>query len=147
MLFSCLPPNRAKACDNGEYHRLGAATFQEANTQIQLNTDSHIEGREGLARHIEGEVSEAFGEVGAEITRVEVHLSDERPQGGGGALKRCVIEARLAGRQPIAVSHEAGTVHEAFDGAKRKMQRLLHSTLGRLQSNKGGDTIRRDDAP
>lgn len=112
--------------------------------QIQLNTDSHIEGRKVLARHIESTIAVALGEVSDAITRVEVHLSDEKSGGVGGALKRCVIEARLAGRQPIVVRHDEGTVHEAFDGATGKMQRLLQSTLGRLRSNKGADTIRKD---
>jgi len=46
---------------------------------------------------------------------------------------RCLLEARLAGRQPVAVTDAAATVEQAVDGAVRKMRRSLDSTLGRLQ--------------
>jgi ribosome-associated translation inhibitor RaiA len=69
-----------------------------------------------------------------QVTRVEVHLSDENSdKKSGGADIRCLLEARLAGRQPVAVTDEAATLEQAVDGAVRKMRRSLDSTLGRLQ--------------
>ena len=53
------------------------------------------------------------------------------------------MEARLAGRKPEAVSHEAATLEEAFSEAARKLRRSLESTLGRLNEQKGAETIRR----
>jgi len=101
--------------------------------QVQINTDSNIEGNDQLTRQVEAVVRDALGRFSAQITRVEVNLRDENSDKKSGAEdKRCVLEARLAGRQPIAVSHEAMTIEQAVDGAAEKMKRSLDSTLGRL---------------
>ena len=44
---------------------------------IQVNTDHNIEGRETLATHVQGVVEDALSRFKDQITRVEVHLSDE----------------------------------------------------------------------
>ena len=102
--------------------------------QIQINTDDNIKGSERLAQQVETMVGGALDRFGEQITRVEVHLSDENSgQKGGGEDKRCLLEARLAGLQPIAVSHEAETMRQAVGGATEKLVRTLESTLGRLR--------------
>ena len=101
--------------------------------QIQINTDSSVEGSDRLAQQVEAVVRDALDLFSAQITRVEVNLSDENSDKKFGAQdKRCLLEARLAGLQPIAVSHEAATIEQAVDGAAEKMKRSLDSTLGRL---------------
>ena len=98
--------------------------------QIQINTDRNIEGREALAAQVSGVVENALSRISDHITRVEVHLSDENSdKKGGNDNMRCVIEARLEGRQPIAVTHQAATVDQAVDGAAGKLSRLIESTL------------------
>ena len=99
--------------------------------QIQINTDHHIEGREALAAYVRGVVEGALQRFSEHITRVEVHLSDENAHKSGQHGTRCVIEARLAGRPPVAVTHHAETLHQAVDGASDKAIRLIESTLGR----------------
>lgn len=44
---------------------------------------------------------------------------------------RCMIEAHLEGRQPIAVTDQAATLDQAIDGAADKLARLIDHTLGR----------------
>ena len=105
--------------------------------QVQVNTDNNIDGRDEFIRRVEAEVEGTLGRFGDQITRVEVHLSDVNAAKSGGDDKRCLMEARLAGRQPVAVSHEAATLEEAVDGAADKMKRSLDSTLGRLGGHKG----------
>ena len=101
--------------------------------KIQFNTDSNVDGNEQLAREVEAVVRNTLDRFSAQITRVEVHLSDENSDKKFGTEdKRCLLEARLAGLQPIAVTHQGGTLMEAVDGAAEKMQRSLDSTLGRL---------------
>ena len=114
--------------------------------QIQGNTDDNIEGRENLVRHIETEVGRILSRFGDQVTRVEIHLSDENAGKPGNADKRCLMEARPAGRPPVAVSHEAGSLEDAWTGAAKKMLRLLESTFGRMSDRKGGASIRTDDA-
>lgn len=103
--------------------------------QVQINTDKNIEGDNRLAQQVEATVRSALERFSEQITRVEVHLSDENSEHKFSAKdKRCVLEVRLAGREPIAVSDQAPTVEVAVDGAAQKMKHRLDSTLGRLAS-------------
>ena len=100
--------------------------------QIQVNTDSNIPGSESLNRHVEDVVHGALERFSERITRVEVHLNDVNGPKAGENDHRCMIEARLGGLRPIAVTHEAATLDESLDGAARKLQRMLDSALGKL---------------
>ena len=104
--------------------------------QIQINTDHNIEGHEALAAQVSSVVEGALSLVSDHITRVEVHLSDENSAKGGQHDKRCLMEARLEGRQPIAVTHQAATLDEAVDGAADKLARLIDSNLGRMRDQR-----------
>jgi ribosomal subunit interface protein len=101
--------------------------------QIQINTDANIDGNETLRHHVEGVLETALKRFSDRVTRVEVHLSDEASSSKSRANdKRCLMEARLAGLRPIAVTHQTATVHQAVDGAVEKLETILDRTLGRL---------------
>lgn len=104
--------------------------------QIQVNTDNNIEGREALANHVRAVVATALSRHEERITRVEVHLSDQNSGKGGSDDKRCVMEVRLTGRQPVAVTDDAATVEAAVEGAVGKLERLIETTLGRLHDER-----------
>lgn len=99
--------------------------------QIQINTDHHVEGHEALAAWATSEVKNILSRHSDHITRVEVHLSDENGHKNGTSDKRCVMEARLEGRQPMAVTHHAETLYQTVTGAADKLNRMIESTLGR----------------
>ena len=112
--------------------------------KIHINTDRNIEGHEGLATQVSGVVDSALSRFRDRITRVEVHLSDENSDKKGGTRDmRCMMEARLEGCRPIAVSHQAATLDLAVDEAAGKLTRLIESTVGKLHDQK----IRRTDPP
>lgn len=100
--------------------------------KIQINSDNHIEGREALSQEAEATVAGALGHLADHITRVEVHLSDENGKKAGGRDKRCMMEARLEGHQPIAVTDESDSLDVAIAGAADKLMSALDHTLGRL---------------
>jgi ribosomal subunit interface protein len=101
--------------------------------QVLISTDAHIEGNEALRRRVEAVVTGALERFGDRITRVEVHLSDESSSAKSrDDDKRCVMEARLSGLRPIAVSHQTGDIDQSVDGAVDKLEKLLDRTLGRL---------------
>lgn len=104
--------------------------------KVQVNTDSTIEGRDELAARVTAVVEGALGRFSDQITRVEVHLSDQNSGKSGHDDKRCMMEARLEGRQPTAVTHLAATIDEAIDGAAGKLNRSIESTLGRLRDQR-----------
>ena len=106
--------------------------------QITVNTDNHIHGSVELTRRVEAVLEDSLGRFAERITRVGVHLSDENSrQKSGDEDKRCVIEARLAGLQPIIVSDDGSSAAQALDGAADKLVKILDRTLGRLDDPKG----------
>jgi hypothetical protein len=52
------------------------------------------------------------------------------------------VEARPAGQAPVAVTHHAATVAEAYRGAAAKLSRLLDTRFSRVESRQGRETIR-----
>jgi ribosome-associated translation inhibitor RaiA len=100
--------------------------------QIQVHADSSVKAGSHVAPAAEAAVEGAVRRWTKRITRVEVHLSDVNRHKGGADDKRCVMEARLGGLEPIAVTHTAATLVEAIDGAATKLQKTLESTLARL---------------
>lgn len=101
--------------------------------QIQINTDHNIQGREALVERLTGVVENSLRRVADHITRVEVHLSIESGGKGGQSDKRCTMEARLEGLQPVAVSDHAGTIDQAVNGASDKLLRAIDGVLGKLR--------------
>ena len=110
--------------------------------QVQINTDNNVDGSDRLTQWVEGELGAALTRFSDRITRLEVHLSDDTAGRSTEADKRCVIEARSAGQQPVAVTHHAASVDEACSGAARKLAHLLDSKYARSDHHKGGQTIR-----
>ena len=104
--------------------------------QININTDKTIQRSAGLDEHVETAVNAAIGRFGEHITRVEVHLSDENSQKSGDGGNRCLLEARVTGYQPIAVSNHGNNLHQAITGAADKLKRAIDSALGRLYDSK-----------
>jgi ribosomal subunit interface protein len=104
--------------------------------QININTDKTIERTTGLDEHVQTVVQAAVQRFGEHITRVEVHLSDENSQKSADGGNRCLLEARVTGYQPIAVSHHDMNLHLAISGAADKLKRAIDSALGRLHDKK-----------
>jgi hypothetical protein len=98
--------------------------------QIQLNTDHRVVGSEALAREVDAAVRGSLGRFAERITRVEVHLT-EGDGARAGEDRRCQVEARLAGRNPVSADHTAPTIPLALDGALGRLLRVLERTAGR----------------
>ncbi len=106
--------------------------------QIQVNTGNHTEGGADLTRQVEAVVEGALGRFRDRITRVEVHLTDENSaKKSGGNDKRCTMEARPAGHQPITVTADASTLAQALDSAAEKLEKSLKRTFDRLDDPTG----------
>ena len=103
--------------------------------QIQVNTDHAIEGHESLTVHVSAVVKSVLARVSSHVTRVEVHLSDENGPKSRKGDKRCVMEARLEKRQPLAVTWHAETVHQAVQGTAEKLIRMIERDLDRQQDH------------
>ncbi|MGO4379828.1 HPF/RaiA family ribosome-associated protein [Pseudoduganella sp. RAF53_2] len=104
--------------------------------QINVNTDKTIERHAGLDDHVHQVVQAALHRFGEHISRVEVHLSENNAKKSADGDIRCMMEARVNGYQPIAVSDHDATLHQSINGAADKLQRAIDSALGRLQDSK-----------
>ncbi|MGK0409534.1 MAG: hypothetical protein ACJASB_001690 [Shewanella psychromarinicola] len=100
--------------------------------QIQINTDNNISGQHALAQNVEDILRSDLNRFSDQITRIEVHLSDENSSAKSGSKdKRCLLEVRLAGERPIATSQHAETIGEAVTTATEQMVHLLETELGK----------------
>lgn len=104
--------------------------------QININTDSTIAHTPGLTEHVQSVLENALSRFRDNLTRIEVHLSDTNGPKGGADDIRCVIEARVAGYQAIAVTEQNATVHQSLSGATEKLKRAIDSAMGRLHGSK-----------
>jgi hypothetical protein len=102
---------------------------------IQVNTDSNITGGDHYTAYVTALLESALSRFGEHITRVEVHLADENGSKSGQDDKRCVLEARIEGLQPTAVTQHAASLELAVSGAIKKLKASLTSTLGRLSDH------------
>ena len=102
---------------------------------IQINTDNNLDVHETYQSQLKDLLSEELSRFDEHITRLEVHLSDENGSKESEDDKKCMIEARLKGRQPIAVSDIANTYDQAVNGAIDKLKTSLDTILGRLRNH------------
>jgi ribosome-associated translation inhibitor RaiA len=103
--------------------------------KVQFNTDKTINGDERHEDFFTTQIAEELDRFQSHITRLEVHVSDENGKKEGLEDIRCLLEARLEGMQPIAVSNQADTIDLAVSGALNKLKASLKTTLGRSQNH------------
>jgi len=103
--------------------------------KIQINTDHSIIESKNMENSFEALIENSLKFYSEHITRVEVHLSDENGNKEGLNDKRCMIEARIEGKQPTAVSAQENTIEEALNSALKKMKALLKTKLGRMNNH------------
>jgi hypothetical protein len=58
---------------------------------------------------------------------VQVHLGDENGYKNGSNDQRCMMEARIQDRPPIAVTEMAATLDQVMDTAAEKLERSTAS--------------------
>ncbi|CAM2970172.1 Sigma 54 modulation protein / S30EA ribosomal protein [Flavobacterium gillisiae] len=102
--------------------------------KIQINTDKTISGSENQEDYFTSLITEKLNRFQSHISRIEVHLSDENEKKEGHDDIQCILEARIEGRDPIAVTCEADTVKNAVSGAIDKVKISLETILGRMKN-------------
>jgi ribosome-associated translation inhibitor RaiA len=106
--------------------------------KIQINTDRNVDGTERLKDSVRDVIASAIDRFSDRVTRVEAHLSDNNSSAkGGGDDMRCVLEARIAGANPLSVSHAAATLDQAVAGAVDKLETVLQRNFDRQNQVKG----------
>lgn len=102
---------------------------------VQINTDKHIEGYSRMNEFFSGEIKRELERFDNKITRVEVHLGDENGEKFGKNDKRCLIEVRVEGKNPIAVTTHTDTIEKSFNEAVVKIKRSLDTLLDKMRAH------------
>jgi len=100
---------------------------------VEIHADTHLSQQ--THKKLRDEVLTGLERFATRLTRIEIHLKDVRA--GQGVGSECRLEARPAHRDPEFVSHHAGDVLEALDGALEKMRHRLDHIYERLGSVRG----------
>ena len=102
---------------------------------IQINTDKNITGEKRSNDFFIYQIAEALQRFQSHITRIEVHLKDENGKKDGINDISCLLEARLEGSKPIAITNQANTIEQAISGAIEKIKNAIGSILEKKQSH------------
>ena len=103
--------------------------------KIQFNTDKTILGDESQEQYFTSLIEDRLLRFQSHISRIEVHLSDENGKKEGHNDIQCLMEVRIEGRDPIAVTSQADTAKSAVSDAINKVKSSLETILGRINSN------------
>jgi len=102
---------------------------------IQLNSDSSLTVHEEFGDKLKAQLLDELRRFTGHITRLEIHLSDENGHKHGENDKNCMLEARVEGRQPIAVKAGGNSYEVAVDRAIDKLKSLLDTVFGRMEDH------------
>lgn len=101
--------------------------------QIQINTDKNVDGNKRLVDFYTSEIEKELDRFDDKVTRIEVHFGDENSDKFGKNDKRCLMEVRIAKKEPLAVTEHAETVEKAFHGALSKAKKVLTTTFEKMR--------------
>ena len=103
--------------------------------QIQVNSDNHIQSSIRLEEWVRTTIESTLERYAEDLTRVEVHLSDENGDKPGPHDMRCQLEARPKGHQPISVTHKADNLELAIDGAAENSNTRWNTCSANCEAN------------
>jgi len=98
---------------------------------VQVNFGD-VQHSDAIVSWAEERVRAQLGHLTDRMTRVEVHLRDDNsPAKSSGNDKRCLMEGRIAGRQPLAVEHTGDDLYKVIDQAAGKLSRAVRKATER----------------
>jgi ribosome-associated translation inhibitor RaiA len=129
--------------------KLAVNSAKEQSMQVKVNAGDGIEGNEALDSWATDFLNDALSRFREDLTGVEVQLKDENSGKSGPADKRCLLEARVAGHDPLVAEHRAENQDMAIRGAAQKLVKVLDHRLGKAdrREHRERETIRKTDAP
>ena len=101
--------------------------------KLQLNTDKNIHGTEELEGYVNQRAEAILKHLVDQITRLEVHLSDQNAQKRGEDDIYCKIEVRIQNAQPILVTAKNSEKEKAIAEALEKAKNAAEKMIGKLR--------------
>lgn len=102
--------------------------------KIQFNTDKTIDGEARRQDYFTAMIEDSLDRFESSITRIEAHISDQNGMKEGQNDIQCVLEARMEGRKPLAVTAKGDSTEQAVSAAIDKLIAHLETVLGKMQS-------------
>ncbi|MDO5616551.1 MAG: HPF/RaiA family ribosome-associated protein [Cruoricaptor ignavus] len=96
---------------------------------IIINTDNQVNFTQDKKDFYREDLQKSLKRFDEYITRYEVFFSDESSNKDTQDDQKCVIEARVKGKNPERVSHNASEEKAAFDGAVSKIRSVLDRVI------------------
>lgn len=103
--------------------------------EIQFNTDNNVEGKQALETYMSETIHSGLQRFEKHITRIEVHVSDENGNKKGPNDKRCLLECRLKGLDPVVVTSQEDSIRKAVVNSIDKMKAKLTTLTGKLKEH------------
>lgn len=97
---------------------------------------SGIERSDALDGHVHAQLERAAGRHFDRITRFEVHLADTNAAKKGSDDKRCRVEARPRGLDPILVEDQGEDIYTVVKRAAEKISRALSKRFDKLEAQR-----------
>lgn len=98
---------------------------------VQINYGD-VQGSDAIEAFVRDNVTKHLGHLADKVTRVEVHLRDDNSAAKSSHNdKRCTLEARPAGRKPLAVEHAGDDLYKVISEAAAKLARAVKNDLER----------------
>lgn len=96
--------------------------------KIQINFGD-VQRSDAIREHVEEVVNRELKRFAERVTRVEVHLHDDNAKKHGPDDKRCVMEARPAGKDPVKTEAKHEDLYRAIKRTGEKLKRALEKRL------------------
>jgi len=97
---------------------------------------SGIERSDALVDHVHAQLERAAGRHFDRITRFEVHLADTNAQKKGAGDKRCRVEARPRGLDPLLAEDQGDDIYTVVKHAAEKISRALTKRFEKLDTQR-----------
>lgn len=100
---------------------------------IQVNYGD-VERSDAIDAFVRDKVESQLGHLAEKLTRVEVHLRDDNSSAKSSHNdKRCMMEARPAGRQPLVVEHAGDDLYKVITETAGKLSRAVKTNVERAE--------------
>jgi ribosome-associated translation inhibitor RaiA len=100
---------------------------------VNINIDKSLDKAERHQEYLSDLIKKSLNNYTDHITRIEIQIKDVNGIKDGPNDTNCMIEARIKGRQPIAINNKADDIETAIKGAVDKIKSSLESVMGKIQ--------------
>ena len=101
---------------------------------IQFETAHNVKANEELTAPLIIILNDKLDRFNKQITRLEVHLSDENGNKEGASDKRCLLEAHIEGMPHTVAKNHADSYKHALEGAIDKLIASLNAIHSRSEN-------------